>query len=411
MRLTTAVLRPAARTWLRRVQSELSLLPVPSNAARQHVPGPDADRVLVFGNGPATGFGVRSQELGLPGQLARELGRATGRGVEVDLGRGRGMTIESAPPRLDQLRLWRYDSIVVTLGATDAGGLLPEERWETGLLALLDAVRVRSSPTTAVAVLGIRPQARTPQGIGLFDRAVDAHACRLDAVTARICAQECVDFVPLTPALEAVGETRYFTPGSYQAIAEQVALALAPRLDARHADGEWEALRAWRDGAATDEAGRQEAVDRMGLTTRPATPRLERLVRSAADLFGTAYAHVGILDGDRLVSKAALGIEGGSIPRRVTICDETVRREGAFVVGDALADPVASRYGMQVDGAPVRFYAGHPLESPDGYRLGTLCVFDTVARESSRIDEERLRELAVRVQNELWDEVGWAPAI
>lgn len=410
MGLGTTMLRPAARTWLRRVQSELSLLPVPSNAARQHVSGPDADRVLVFGNGPATGFGVRSQELGLPGQLAREIGRLTGRGVEVDLGRGRGMTIESAPARLDLLRLPRYDAVVVTLGATDAGGLLPEERWDRAMRALIDAIRARTAPSTPIVVLGIRPQARTPQGIGVFDRLVDVHASRLDAVTARVAAQEGVAFAPLEPPLSAIGEDRYFTARSYQAIAAPVAAALAPQLDARHEDGTWDAVRRRRDEVLADEEGRQLAVDRMGVTSRPASQRLERLVRSAAELFDTEYAVVGILDGDLVVAKAATGVDG-SIPRRMTLCDRTVRGEGALVVGDATTDPTAIRYGMHVDGAPVRFYAGYPIETPDGYRLGSLCVFDTAPRDPAQVDVEHLRDLALRVQNELWEEVGWTPAI
>lgn len=411
MDLAPTVLRPFARTWLQRVQSELSLLPVPSNAARQHVPGPDADRVLIFGNGPATGFGVRSQELGLPGHLARELARSTERGVEVDLGRGRGMTIESSPSRLDRLRLQRYDAVVVTLGATDAGGLLPEARWERAVRALLAAIRERTAPATPIVWLGIRPQARTPQGIGVFDRLVDRHASRLDAVTARIVEDEDdADLVLLEPVLQAIGETRYFSTTSYLAIAEAVVAVVAPALHGRHRDGTWARIRQDADVRSSEER-RQRAVDETGIAARPASARLERLVRSASDLFGTSGAAVTIIDGDRQVHKASIGLGTEEMPRRLAVCDRTIERDGALIIGDATSDPLASGSDMRTLAGPVRFYAGYPIETPDGYRLGALCVFDEEARSPGQIDEQHLRDLALRVQNELWEEIGWTPAI
>ncbi len=322
------------------------------------------------------------------------------------------MTIESAPGRLDPLRLQRYDAVVVTLGATDAGGLLPEARWGRAVRALIEAIRERCGDEVPIVWLGIRPQARVPQGTGLLDRRVDRHAGRLDATTVDVLAPLArTAFVALEPALRSIGEDRYYSSGSYRAIAERAVAALAPGLDRRHLDGGWTRTRSGRDGDPATEERRQRAVDELGVLDRPPSVRLERLVRSAADLFGTAWATVAVLDHDRLMTKAAAGIDGASTPRALTICDRTVQEEGAVVVGDATADPDFERYGMQVDGVPVRFYAGYPIETPDGYRLGTLCVFDPRPRDAALIDAEHLRDLALRVQNELWDEVGWTPAI
>lgn len=412
MEVVPTLMRPVARTWLQRVQGELSLLPVPSNAARQHVVGPDADRVLVFGNGPATGFGVRSQELGLPGHLARELARRTHRGAEVDLGRGRGMTIESAPPRLDLLRLRRYDAVVVTLGATDAGGLLSEQRWERAARALLAAIRAAAAPSTPIVWLGIRPQAVPPRSNGTFARYVDRHASRLDAVTARIVEQEDdVEFVPLEPALQKIGESRYFSTASYLAIAERTAEPLLVALERRHADGTWARIRQGAEAVDASEERRQKAVDDTGIAGTAASVRLERLVRSASDLFGTAGAAVTIIDNDRQIHKASIGLETEDLPRRLAICDRTIQRDGALIIGDATVDPVAAGTDMRTGDGRVRFYAGYPIETPDGYRLGALCVFDTEARNPSQVDEQHLRDLALRVQNELWEEIGWSPVI
>ena len=400
------VLRPLARGWLQAVQEELSLLPVPAGAPRQHVPGPDEDRVLVFGNGPATGFGVWTQELGLPGQLARDIARTTGRGVEVDLARGRGFTVASAVERLARVRVERYDAVVVTVGATDAGGLLPESDWEVGVRALLAAIRARTSSRTPVVLLGIRPQATAQQGLGVLNRFADRHAGRLDTVSARIASESPqVMHVPLEPALRGAGETRYFTPDSYRAIAEAIAGVLAPSLDRGHVDGSWDASRQRRRMDVSEEQ-RQDAVDRMQVASPEATERLQRLVRSASTLFGTTGAALTIIDGARQVHKASVGLDVDQIPRRLAICDRTIHRDGPLVVGDATEDPRTVGTDMRAAGEQVRFYAGYPIESPDGYRLGALCVFDTAVRDPADVDEEQLRELALRVQNQLWAEYG-----
>ena len=50
----------------------------------------------------------------------------------------------------------------------------------------------------------------------------------------------------------------------------------------------------------------------------------------------------------------------------------------------------------------MRFFAGYPLEAPDGRRVGALCVVDTSPRSFSKPEEALLRALTLRVQVELW---------
>jgi GAF domain-containing protein len=72
------------------------------------------------------------------------------------------------------------------------------------------------------------------------------------------------------------------------------------------------------------------------------------------------------------------------------------------VVPDALADE-RFRDNPLVLGEPhIRFYAGYPVESPSGERIGALCVFDPEPRRADDVDTVLLREFALMMQSELW---------
>lgn len=50
----------------------------------------------------------------------------------------------------------------------------------------------------------------------------------------------------------------------------------------------------------------------------------------------------------------------------------------------------------------IRFYAGHPLRTSDGFNLGTFCIFDDKPREEfSEKEALQLKEFAGMVLREL----------
>ncbi|GAA2751564.1 SGNH/GDSL hydrolase family protein [Amnibacterium kyonggiense] len=390
----TDLLAPLAARWGRRVRDELDVVPHPFDSPRQIVAGPDPDRVLVLGNGPAIGFGVLTQELALPGRLARRLHDVTGRGVRVDVLARRGTTAALAPRLVDEVRMTHYDAVVLCIGSSDAYNLLPEERWRADLAQLTDILRAATTPTTVVAVLGIRPLQRPNAALGRAGRLVDAHATRLDRVAAEVCARRTgvLHLLDDDAALEAPR-----TPEAYDALAGRIAPALASELDLLAARPAPSGARRLRD-APDPEADRQQALDRTGLLESGSNPRLDRLLRSAKELFGITGAAVTFVDGDRVVMKAAVGMPAIELPRSVAPCDRTIRRNGALVLGDTRTERIAAEGWL--------FYAGHPLESPDGYRIGALCLLDTRPHDPLTVDRVALAEVAARIESELWAEVG-----
>ena len=79
-----------------------------------------------------------------------------------------------------------------------------------------------------------------------------------------------------------------------------------------------------------------------------------------------------------------------------------MRGGGPTIIADTWEDHRLDE-NPHVHGArhPVRFYAAHPIESMDGYRVGTLCVFDLKPHDLADIDPSVLRDLALLAEAEI----------
>lgn len=138
----------------------------------------------------------------------------------------------------------------------------------------------------------------------------------------------------------------------------------------------------------------------MGLDANP-NSRFDRIVTIARTALRAGSALFSVIDGDRQWHKAGDGTDLTEIPREDAFCNFTILTRDGMIVSDARTDP-RFRDNPLVTGEPfIRFYAGFPIESATGERIGALCVFDSDAREESDVDMVYLRELALLAQREL----------
>ncbi|HTO83004.1 MAG TPA: PAS domain S-box protein [Methylomirabilota bacterium] len=129
-----------------------------------------------------------------------------------------------------------------------------------------------------------------------------------------------------------------------------------------------------------DEHRRLAALQRYRILDTPPEPAFDDVAELARTLFGAPIAVISLVDAARQWSKSSLGLAGREMLRDHAICAHAILADDVLVVGDARAD-ARFRDLPSVAGAPhVRFYAGAPLRTADGLRLGALCVMDAKPR-------------------------------
>ncbi|ETF09328.1 MULTISPECIES: sensor domain-containing diguanylate cyclase [Pseudomonas] len=153
-------------------------------------------------------------------------------------------------------------------------------------------------------------------------------------------------------------------------------------------------------GKPANEASRIDALHGLNLNSEP-EERFDRLTRLAKRLFNVPIALVTLVDTDRQWFKSCVGLDVSETSRDVSFCGHAILQNELMLVPDALED-LRFHDNPLVTGAPnIRFYAGYPLNVPDGNKMGTLCLIDTKPRHLD--DEERalLRDLAEMAEQEL----------
>jgi formate hydrogenlyase transcriptional activator len=146
--------------------------------------------------------------------------------------------------------------------------------------------------------------------------------------------------------------------------------------------------------AADRESARLDALRRYAVLDTPPECPFDDLATLAAHLCDAPIALVSFVASDREWFKAHSGLAIDAAPRAISFSAHAILQSDVFIVPDASQDPRFAS-NPQVTGIPlIRFYAGAPLETTDGYSLGAICVIDHVPRELSESQRQGLLALA-----------------
>ena len=336
---------------------------------RLHHSGPAPVRVLVAGDRAALRAGASGA--GLPDRVLDRVWLSTRRGVDVDVVSDLKPVLQAVDRTFADRRLGQYEAVVVVVDDR----LESPFRFRTvhRLEELLQRVLAGTAGDSRVIVAEV-PAAEADGG-----RHAGPSRSRIERT------------------VRALGSPRIAFCGSGERpLVEAVSDEIRAGLDVQAVD-----TAGSRRALPDDEDQRQQALDELGIVGAAPDRRLDDLVELARTTFGTESAEINFVDRDRQWKMAVAGSERRSNPRAHSFCTLTIQQAEPTVIPDATRDPRVRDSPLATGPHPIRFYAAHPIESPDGYRIGSFCVYDSEPREPGAIDLDVLRDLALLAQAEI----------
>ncbi|WP_457972238.1 GAF domain-containing serine/threonine-protein kinase [Arthrobacter sp. D1-17] len=150
-----------------------------------------------------------------------------------------------------------------------------------------------------------------------------------------------------------------------------------------------------------NENARMDAVHRYRILDTPPNGTFDRITALAARVFDVPIAIVSVVDHDRIWFKSHHGINVNEIDRDAGLCASAILQDDVWVVESAPDDPRALTNPLVAGEFGLRFYAGAPLTTRDGYNLGTLCILDFKPRVLTPKEAATLQDLAAVVISDL----------
>jgi GAF domain-containing protein len=144
----------------------------------------------------------------------------------------------------------------------------------------------------------------------------------------------------------------------------------------------------------TNEVARVAALQRYAILDSEPEQGFDDLALLASYICQTPIALISLVDENRQWFKSRVGLSISETSREIAFCSRAILQSDIFIVPDTLQDERFRNNPLVVSEPNIRFYAGAPLITEEGYALGTLCVVDRAPREVSPEQKEALKALS-----------------
>ena len=115
------------------------------------------------------------------------------------------------------------------------------------------------------------------------------------------------------------------------------------------------------------------------------------LAHIIARTFDTPIALISLVDKEKVFFKANVGMPGVEyVDRGISLCSLAILDNEPTIFEDASKEPCLLSNPLVAGDFGLKFYAGAPIITPDGYNIGTVCVVDKKPRSFSEREQELL---------------------
>lgn len=146
-----------------------------------------------------------------------------------------------------------------------------------------------------------------------------------------------------------------------------------------------------------NEAERLAALHEYHILDTGAEQTYDDITALAAYVCEVPIAMISLVDESRQWFKSRVGVSRRETPRDIAFCAHAILQPEPLIVRDALKDARFADSALVTRSPHIRFYAGFPLASPEGFALGTLCAIDRKPRKLAPKQKTAMGSLARQV--------------
>ncbi|MFQ3235777.1 MAG: signal transduction histidine kinase/CheY-like chemotaxis protein [Paraglaciecola sp.] len=151
----------------------------------------------------------------------------------------------------------------------------------------------------------------------------------------------------------------------------------------------------------SNEAARIQALREYDVLDTQAEKVFDDLTLLVSEICATPIALISLIDSDRQWFKSKIGVDANETSRDIAFCGHAIHQQHIFEVADTLKDIRFFDNPLVTTDPNIRFYAGTPLITPQGYAIGTLCTIDRKPRTLTSGQRQALETLGRAVMANL----------
>ena len=148
-----------------------------------------------------------------------------------------------------------------------------------------------------------------------------------------------------------------------------------------------------------NEYDRQRAVEQYKLLDSFPEESYDNITEIICYITKAPISLITLLDNDRNYIKSNCGFPITESPRNISFCGHAIESEDEIMIVEDARKDKRFHDNPLVENHDAIFYAGVPLVNPEGYKLGTLCVYDHEPRQLDEAQKRALLSMAKQVVN------------